>query len=376
MSTRRDFLMQAAVTGGVVVAANGYVASGVHKDTAVSARVQLKTYKIPHTDLEVSRIAYGCALLVEQNKEPLNAVAISTAGRVLNTAYDHGINFFDTADMYSFGKSEVVVGKALCQSPGLRNEVVIQSKCGIEFENSQPGDPYHLNCSREYIVSATEGSLRRLGTDYLDILLLHWPDALMQPEEVGRAFDELKQSGKVRYFGVSNHTASQIELLKKYVHQPLVANQIHLSLADSYLMAGGLAALWPALWRGGRAPYDYISCAGALDYCRLHDIQVQAYSPLRGGLLSPAENATQEVKQAAQALAELARKKNSTPSAISLAWLLRHPAGIVPIIGATNPEHVVDNCTADSVDLSYDEWYGLLVSTVNLASLKAPIKTS
>jgi predicted oxidoreductase len=268
---------------------------------------------------------------------------------VIRAAYEQGITFFDTADVYGHGKSELALGQFL-KTSGLRRKLVIQSKCSIR-------DGGVIDSSREHITSAVEGSLKRLGTDYLDILLLHWPDSLLEPEEVGRAFDELHGSGKVRYFGVSNFSPYQIELLRKHVRQPLIANQIQLGLAHWYTDPGASKA---AITHGAEGVVS-------LDYCRLQDIQVQAYSPLRAAnigkppnLLNPPADAPADVRKAADALQDVARSHDSSPAAIMLAWLLHHPAGIAPIIGATKVEHVVDNCAADRVQLSRAEWYSLL----------------
>jgi predicted oxidoreductase len=208
--------------------------------------------------------------------------------------------------------------------------------------------------------------LRRLATDHLDILLLHWPDALVEPEEVAGAFDQLHRSGKVRHFGVSNHTPTQIDLLKRYVRQPLVANQIYLSLENSYLVAGGLVTLWSQ----DANPYNYVGAAGTLDYCRLHGIQVQAWSPLRGELVNSTNSTSSSIKQAAQVLESIAKKKNATPSAVALAWLLRHPAGIVPVIYSNSPDHVVEDSAAMDITLSSEEWYRLLAATYGIRSRK------
>jgi predicted oxidoreductase len=188
---------------------------------------------------------------------------------------------------------------------------------------------------------------------------------LVEPQEVASAFDELKSGGKVRYFGVSNHTAMQIELLKKYVTQPLVANQIQFGLMHPHLIVEGIEAD-----RAGqsRITHEYTGVAGTLDYCRLHDIQIQAWSPLRGDLLKPATDSKPEVKQTAKLLGELAAKKGTAPAAIALAWLLRHPAGIVPIVGPTNPEHLTEDCAADQVFLSREEWYTLLAACTGVSS--------
>jgi predicted oxidoreductase len=333
----------------------------------------MKTYNVPHTDLAVSRIAYGCAMLGGNwDKEAVSAEAIAKAVRVINTAYDNGITFFDHADVYGFGKSETAFGEVLKQSPGLRDKIVIQSKCGQRLPSEwRPGNPIRLDLSRGHIVNSAEGSLRRLRTDHLDILLLHLPDALMEPEEVAKAFDELHRSGKVRYFGVSNHTAAQIELLKKYIRQPLVINQIRLGLAHSYPIADGIEFTLEVA-KGSlemHGAYWGVAGTGTLDYCRLHEIQIQAWSPLRSTVLNSSGDATPELQRAAQLLADLARKTNTTPSAIALAWLLRHPAGIVPIIGSTSPEHVIENCAADRLTLSREEWYTLFASAAEISFL-------
>lgn len=330
----------------------------------------MKTCKIPHTDLTVSRIAYGCAMLGGWDQEPINANVISKAARTINTAYDSGITFFDHADLYSFGKSEEVFGRALKQSPGLREKITIQSKCGQYFSAGwRPGDPILVDLSREHIVRSVEGSLKRLGIEHLDILLLHIPDPLAQREEIAAAFDELHSSGKVRYFGLSNYIAAQIELLQKFVRQPLVANQIHLGLAHPHAIADGMEITMSV--RSGSpkmlsSAYAGIVGSGTLDYCQLHNIQVQAWSPLRGDLLKPPADAAPEIKQTAQLLADLAKEKNATPSAVALAWLLRHPARIAPVIGASSLEHIVENCAADDIALSRQEWFALFASAAEI----------
>lgn len=322
-----------------------------------------KTYTIPQTDLTVSRLAYGCALLAGWNRQPLCNDDVATAIRLVNTALEQGITFFDLANYYGFRKSEVVFGEVLKQSPGLRHKIVIQSKCGVLIgADTQLGGAFRPDCSGHRLVSFVEDSLQRLGVEYLDILLIHWPDILARPQEIAQAFDTLKRGGKVRYFGVSNHTASQIELLRTSVAEPLVVNQIPLSLQAAHLIAGGL----PKLWNVPRDLQDYTAIAAALDYCRANNIQVQAYSPLRGHLLNPPPDAPPEARRASRLLAELAAQKNTNSSAIALAWLLHHPAAIVPIVGSTNPEHLIDNCAADRVCLTRQEWYDLLISTLKL----------
>jgi predicted oxidoreductase len=271
---------------------------------------------------------------------------------VIRAAYEHGITFFDLADVYGYGKAEVALGQVLKASPGLRNKIIIQSKCGDRFVEGGTVDN-----SRDHIITSVEGSLQRLGTDRLDLLLLHWPDNLVEPEVVAAAFDELHESGKVRYFGVSNHNPVQIQLIQKYVRQRIVANQIHLGLLQWYATPHWFRA---ALMHGDEGVVT-------LEYCRLHEIQVQAYSPLRTlpvpnapNLLNPAPDGPSELKDAAKLLADIAQQYDATPSAILLAWLLRHPANIIPVMGSTQPKHVIEGCAADRIDLSRVEWYKLL----------------
>jgi len=358
MSTRREFLTQAAVATLMGSAAAAPAVAAESKAVSATATADkpagaIKTYTVPHTDLVVSRLAYGNAMIGSDWNSP---DFIAETVRVMKAAYEQGITFFDTADVYGNGKSEEALGKLLKDSPGLRRQVVIQSKC-----SSRHGGV--IDSSREHITEAVEGSLKRLGTDHLDILLLHWPDTLIEPAEVARAFDELHRAGKVRYFGVSNYSPYQLELLRRHLHQPLVANQIQLGLAHWYTEAGASKG---AETHGAEGVVT-------LDYCRLQDIQVQAYSPLKSAsvgkppnLLNAAADAPAEVRKAADALADVARSHDTSPAAIMLAWLLHHPAGIVPIIGATKVEHVIDNCAADRVQLSREEWYSLLRTTAQI----------
>jgi predicted oxidoreductase len=338
----------------------------------------VKTYAIEHTDLTVSRIAYGCASLGGWNKGVVDAETVRTAERLVRTACEIGITLFDHADFYGFGNGELAFGEVLKRAPGLRDRIVIQSKCGqLMPGDPEPSDPYRVDLSRAHILEAVEGSLRRLHTDHLDILLLHTPDALMEPQEIGEAFEALKASGKVRYFGVSNHTAGQIARLQKQVGEPLVVNQIQLGLGHSHPIVDGLEFtvevgqdIGQVMGGGPKAQFANNCLApagtGTFDYCCLHDIQVQAWSPLRGDLLAPQPSSPPRLRRAAELVAEIAARKGVTPAAIALAWLLRHPAGIVPVFGTMSAEHLVENCRADEVELSRSEWYALLAATGQL----------
>lgn len=317
----------------------------------------MKSYPIPRTDLKVSCLGYGCMNLGGSwDEAPLTADATSKAAEVVLAAHDQGITLFDHADIYTRGKSEAVFGEVLIRNPGLREKIVIQSKCGIRFEDQpQSGDPARYDFSYEHILDSVEGSLRRLKCGWLDILLLHRPDPLVEPEDVGRAFAELQRRGWVRHFGVSNHTPAQIELLKSRVDQPLVINQIEINLLHSHVINEGIIANQ----EGGA----YRAAAGVLDYCRTQGILVQAWSPLAvGKLIGPSDEDDERVQETAHQVRRLAVEKGTTPEAIALAWLLRHPAPIQPIIGTTRPDRVATSCEAAGVELSREEWYSLFVT--------------
>ncbi|MET0755095.1 MAG: aldo/keto reductase [Pseudoxanthomonas sp.] len=307
----------------------------------------MQTCRIPNSDLEVSRIGYGCMHLSHAwDDEPVSAGEISAALKIVGSAVELGITLFDHADIYARGKSELLFGLALRQMPELRDRIVLQSKCGIRFaDDPQAGAPGRYDFSREHILRSVEGSLRRLRTDRLDILLLHRPDPLAQPAEVASAFDELQRSGKVRHFGVSNHSASQISLLRKYVDQPLVVNQIELSLLHHHPISEAILV--------NQSDVPHAGATGLLDYCRENDILVQAWSPLAGGRLSGAT---------ATLAAQLAQARGVTAEAILLAWLLKHPAPIQPIVGTTHPERLAGSCQADTIELTREDWYSLLAA--------------
>ncbi len=306
----------------------------------------MKTVSMGASDLMVSRIAWGCMRLSQDREQAL---------RSTHAALDAGITLVDHADIYQRGQAEATFSAVWTDAPHLRQQMVLQSKCGIRSAGDPgPDAPARYDFSYQHILEAVEGSLRRLKTDYLDILLLHRPDALVEPEEVARAFAELHAAGKVRWFGVSNHTPGQIRLLRRWVEQPLIANQLQLSLLHTNMIDEGI---WmnrndlPALSRG----------EGTLDFCRLHDITVQAWSPLAGGQLGgrPASMPNVRLQGAATLVAEMAADKGVSPEAVLIAWLLRHPASIVPIIGTMNPERIAAACCADEVDLTREEWYRL-----------------
>lgn len=315
----------------------------------------MKTYRIERAGLEVSRIAYGCMQLsTAWDDQPLSAAERTRTQAMVEAALANGINLFDHADIYARGKGERLFGELLNRRSSLRQQIILQSKCGIRLAGDpRTGSPQRYDFSHDYLLGAVDGILRRLGTDRLDVLLLHRPDPLVQPEEVARAFDTLRRSGKVRHFGVSNHSASQIALLQRALDVPLVVNQVELSLLHHALVSDGLLA-----------NQQGAACMGAattLDYCRQHDIRIQAWSPLAGGRLGrPLQQVEAPLLAAAHCLQRIAAEHGVSTEAVMLAWLLRHPAGIQPVLGTTSPSRLADSCQADALELSREHWYELL----------------
>ncbi|MBM7503797.1 aldo/keto reductase family oxidoreductase [Agromyces aurantiacus] len=269
---------------------------------------------------------------------------------LVRTARDAGIDFFDHADIYGdpLHGCERRFAEALRLTPSERDEITIQTKCGIVTE------PWGFDFSYEHIIESVEGSLRALDTDRIDVLLLHRPDALVEPDEVARAFDELAASGKVLKFGVSNHTPGQIELLKKSVSQPIVANQVQLSITHSPIVAQGLAANMQGVEQS--ASLDL----GIVDYCRLHDITIQAWSPFQAGFFTGVFLDSPEYPELNAAIDRLAAKYDVPPIAIATAWITRHPAGMQVVLGTTTPERVAGAAQGSDIPLTRSEWYELV----------------
>ena len=309
----------------------------------------MKLMKIGNTPLEVSQIGLGSASLSRDRNKAIIAI---------RSALDQGINFFDHADIYGNGRCEEIFAAIWDEIPGLRDKIVLQSKCGVR----RAGDPdehatFRYDFSYQHITKSVNGSLRRLKTDHLDILLLHRPDALIEPEEVARAFDHLQQEGKVRFFGVSNHTASQIQFLQKYLDQPVVANQLQLSVMHTNLIDESIIinrSDYPEPTRG----------EGTLEFCRMHEITIQAWNPLASGIVSgkPLAVPDERIEKTAALVAKIAEQKGVSKEAIVIAWLLRHPARIQPLIGTMNPTRIAGACQAGGVKLSREEWYILFES--------------
>lgn len=303
----------------------------------------MKTINIVNGPQNVSAVIQGCMRMPALSKED--------AAKVIRTAFDQGINFYDHATCYGEnGAAETRFAEAFPLTGIKREEIYIQSKCGLCFDRNE------FDWTKENILSSVDDSLRRLNTEYLDALLLHRPDVLYDPEEVAEAFDILEKAGKVRYFGVSNLVPMQIELLKKYVKQPLVINQVQLSLEQSQLID-------QALYMNNKTTEFSVNRDGnALDYCRLKDITIQAWSPLQVGMFGGTFIDNPDYPELNRTLGELAEREHVSKTAIAIAWILRHPAKMQAIIGTMNPEHVADACAAADVKLSHHDWYALYLA--------------
>jgi len=302
----------------------------------------MKTFRLPGTDITAPNVVLGLMRITEKTDEEIRTL--------VRTARDAGIDFIDHADVYGDGHhlNERRFAEAMQLTASQRAELTIQTKCGIVREG-----PY-FDFSYEHIIESVNGSLQALGTDYIDILLLHRPDVLVEPEEVARAFDELSAAGKVRAFGVSNHTPRQIDLLKKHVRQPLVANQLQLSLTHANLLAQGTAANMngedQSITRDG---------GGVVDYCRLHDITVQAWSPFQAGFFDGTFLGSDRYPELNAVIDRLATQHGVPPIAIAVAWITRHPANMQVVLGTTTPERVTGAAQGSDVPLTRAEWYEL-----------------
>jgi predicted oxidoreductase len=295
------------------------------------------------SDLSVSRIGLGCMRMA--------ALEPSDAARVLETALEKGINFFDHADIYGGGQSEVRFAQAVKELGLDREKLVIQSKCGIRKG--------FFDFSKEHILDSVDGILSRMDIDYLDLLALHRPDALMEAEEVAEAFRALKESGKVRHFGVSNQNRYQMELLQSYLDEPLMVNQLQLSPAHTPMIDAGFHVNMkddPATMRDG----------GILEYCQLKSVTPQAWSPflinLQEGIFAN-HPAYEELNQTIQHYAD---DYGVAAEAIVVAWILRHPAKIQTIVGSMNPDRLTKIAQAFDVQLTREQWYHIYRSTGNV----------
>ncbi len=300
----------------------------------------MKNIKIKNNDTEVSQIAMGCMRL--------NELDFNAANELVMTAIDSGINFFDHADIYGGGECETLFGKIIKENNINRDKIFVQSKASIRNG--------YYDYSKEHITNSVDGILKRLGIDYLDYFLLHRPDTLFEGNEVGETFEQLKKEGKVKHFGVSNNSPMSIELLKKYVKEDIVVNQLQLSITNSGMIDFGLSAntlFDSSINRDGQV----------LEYCRLNDIAIQAWSPFQYGFFDGIFIDNEKYPELNKKLEEVANNYNTTKTAIATAWILRHPANIQMLAGTTNKNRLKEIADATNITLTREEWYNIYTSS-------------
>lgn len=304
----------------------------------------MREIQIANTDIKASQIVLGC---MRMNAPSLDAAAI------IQTAYDEGVNFFDHADIYGGGDCETIFAKGLKETTISRSDIYIQSKVGI-----RPGIAFDF--SKAHIIEAVEGSLKRLDTDYLDALLLHRPDTLVEPEEVAEAFSQLEKSGKVRAFGVSNQNPGQIELLRTAVKQTLSINQLQFGLKHTGMIDAGINV-------NMQNQAGLVRDSGILEYSRIENMTIQAWSPFQYGFFEgPFVGNTEKFPELNKRLEELAEQYDSTPSGIAIAFINRHPAKMQTIIGTMNKSRIMEVTAASDIVLTREEWYSLYQAAGNI----------
>jgi predicted oxidoreductase len=300
------------------------------------------TQKLGGENIEVSRIALGCMRMAERT--------VKEVQELMEVSLDADINFFDHADIYGGGRSEEIFTEAFRAAGLSRDKVILQSKCGIRDGM--------FDFSRRHILSSVDGILSRLKTDYIDVLLLHRPDTLWEPEEVAGAFSSLKESGKVKYFGVSNMNPGQMELLQRVLPMKIVANQLQLSLTNTGMIDSGFNVNMTV---DGASVRD----GGVLEYCRLNEITIQPWSPFQYGFFEGVFIGSEKYPELNEELGRIAGENGVTVSAVAVAWLLRHPAVMQPVVGTTNPQRLKDISRAADFTLSRKDWYSLYLSAGN-----------
>lgn len=303
----------------------------------------MRTIKLGKSGLEVPAVAVGCMRM--------NSLSKAEAENFISTALNEGLIFFDHADIYGGGTCEEIFADAIHMNAQIREKIIIQTKCGIRDGM--------FDFSKQYILEAVDGSLKRLKTDYLDVLLLHRPDALVEPEEVAEAFYLLHNAGKVRNFGVSNQKPMQIELLKRTVTQPIVVNQLQFSITNATMVSNGFNVNMEnnsAIDRDG----------SVLDYCRLNDITIQAWSPFQYGYFEGVFLGNEKFPELNKKINEIAEKYAVTNTTIATAWILRHPAKMQPVVGTMNTTRLKECAKAADITLTRAEWYEIYRAAGNM----------
>jgi len=284
--------------------------------------------------IKASAISLGCMRMGGLEEKRVDAI--------MDEALECGIDFFDHADIYGGGNAEKTFGKYLKRHRGVRDKITVQTKCAIHDKQ--------YDFSKEHILKSVEGSLERLGSDYIDVLLLHRPDTLMEPEEVAEAFDILESSGKVRFFGVSNQNMMQMELLKTAVKQPLIINQLQFSVTEAGMVSSGMNV-------NMKNAESVMHDGSFLEYSRIKNITIQAWSPFQYGFFEGNFVDNDKFPELNQKLEEIGEKYGLTKTGVAAAWILRHPANMQLIAGTMNPVHLKEICKASDVLLTRSEWY-------------------
>lgn len=291
--------------------------------------------------IQVPTIAVGCMRISDMSEKEVYAF--------VDTALSYGANFFDHADIYGGGKSEEVFGKAIL--PSMRENIIIQTKCGIRSGQ--------FDFSYDHIVNSVDGSLKRLGTDYIDVLLLHRPDALMEPEEVAKAFDYLKSSGKVRHFGVSNQNPYQMQLLQNALTMPICANQLQFGVMHTPMIQSGINV---NMYNESGVNRD----GGVLDFCRLNKITIQPWSPMQYGFFKGCFIDNEKFSELNETLQKIGDKYGVSKTTMAFAWILRHPAKMQPVTGTTNRTRLADCLKASDIQITREEWYEIYRAAGNI----------
>ena len=299
---------------------------------------------LPNTNVKVSKISLGCMRLKGKSVEQIEML--------LKNALELGINYFDHADVYGHGECESLFGEVLKRNPQLRKKMIIQTKCDIVpvYNGGQRYDT-----SKEYIKKKVKESLRKLNVDYIDILLLHRPDPLCNPIELSETFSELQEEGMVKYFGVSNHSVGKMKLLQKYLKQPLVINQMQFSIIHSHMVDSDIF-----LNMDDSKGIDRDN--GMIDYCHYNEITIQTWCSLQASWMDGTFIDNPKFPKLNAVLEELANKYKVAKSAIAIAWILRHPANMIPVTGTTSIDHLKQACEATNVKLTRQEWFDLYMA--------------
>lgn len=305
----------------------------------------MRYIKFGERQKEVSEVVLGLMRISE--------MTVDQVEDLIESALAVGINAFDIADCYGHGKCEQILGEVLKRRPDLREKMWIQSKCGIRMEEFT-----YFDFSKEHILEAVDGILERLNVDYIDSLLLHRPDALMEPAEIAEAFDLLKSQGKVIDFGVSNQNPMMMALIQKDVNQPLVANQLQLSAAFTPSFDAGFHV-------NMKQEAGIVRDSSIFEYCRLHDVVIQAWSVLQFDYFGGVFLGSEKYPELNQVLNRLAEKYHVSPSAVAIAWVLRYPAKMQAVIGTTKKARVAEAAKAAEIRLTRKEWYEIYLAAGN-----------